>query len=82
MELEDRQPQRPRKTVGAAIQAFLLTKAKEADETKRKYKRILGFLTKVAVGDFIVYIEDVNVEAMDRYAAWRNQDRWAWIKEI
>jgi len=46
-EIEDRISGKPRKTIADAVSAFQAQHAGKASETKRKYKRILGFL-----GDF------------------------------
>lgn len=81
-ELEDRRFETPRKTIIAAIKAFLDHHQDKAAETKRKYIRILGFLTEFCETASLIYVDRVNVETLDRYAKWRSKERWAWIKEI
>jgi len=81
-EIEDRICGKPRKTVADAIEAFQTQHTEKASETKRKYKRILGFFGEFCESVSIRYLDQVNVEAMDRYSAWRAKVGWAWVKEI
>ena len=66
-ELEDRISGKPRKTVADAIGAFQAQHEGKALETKRKYKRLLRFLSDFCVNGSITYLEQVNVETMDLY---------------
>jgi site-specific recombinase XerD len=81
-EIEDRISGKPRKTVADAVTAFHAQHAGKASETKRKYKRILGFLGEFCNKASIHYLDQVNVETMDRYTLWRAKEGWAWIKEV
>jgi site-specific recombinase XerD len=81
-ELEDRQSGKPRKTVADAVEAFHAQHSDNASETKRKYRRILSFFGDFCASHSVRYLDQVNVEAMDRYTLWRNKTNWTWIKEI
>ena len=70
-EIEDRISGKPRKTIAAAVSAFEAQHAGKASETKRKYKRILGFLGDFCASASIHYLDQMNVETMDRYSSWR-----------
>jgi hypothetical protein len=45
VDLEDRVSGKPRKTITDSVNAFQLQHEGKASETKRKYKRLLGFFT-------------------------------------
>jgi hypothetical protein len=81
-EIEDRVSGKPRKTIQDAVSAFQAQHEGKASETKRKYKRILGFLGDFCANASIHYLDQVNVETMDRYTLWRAKGGWAWIKEV
>jgi site-specific recombinase XerD len=81
-ELEDRQSGKPRKTVADAVEAFHAQHMDNASETKRKYRRILSLFGDFCASHSVLYLDQVNVEAMDRYALWRSKTNWTWIKEI
>jgi site-specific recombinase XerD len=81
-EIEDRVSGKPRKTISDAVSAFQAQHQGKASETKRKYKRILGFLAQFCTSASIHYLDRVNVETMDRYTLWRAKGGWAWIKEV
>ena len=81
-EIEDRVSGRPRKSVVDAVASFHAQHDGNTVETKRKYKRILKYLTDFCEKQSIHYVDAIHVEAMDRYALWRAKDGWAWIKEI
>ena len=81
-ELEDQISGKPRKTIVDAIEGFHSQHAENASETKRKYKRILSCFSDFCTSDSIHYLEQVNIEVMDRYRLWRNKTNWTWIKEI
>jgi integrase len=81
-EMEDRISGKPRKTIEDAIAAFQAQHVGKAAETKRKYKRIAGFFLSFCADASICYLDQVSVEAMDRYTIWRAKTGWAWVKEI
>lgn len=81
-EIEDRVSARPRKAIAEAIDAFHAQHGKDGPETKRKYKRILGFLNDFCAQQEIHYVDRVQIENMDRYALWRNKENWTWVKEV
>jgi len=81
-EIEDRVSGKPRKTIVDAAWAFEAQHEGKAPETKRKYKRILGLLLDFCAGASIHYLDQVNVETMDRYTIRRAKSGWAWIKEV
>ena len=81
-EIEDRVSGKPRKTILDAVAAFHAHHERNGSETKRKYKRILGYLSDFCTKESFHYVDQVEVEAMDRYARPRAKDSWGWIKEI
>jgi site-specific recombinase XerD len=81
-EIEDRVSGKPRKTICDAITAFGAQHEGKASETKRKYKRILALLDGFCADASIRYLDQINVETMDRYSSWRAKGGWAWIKEV
>ena len=81
-EIEDRASGKPRKTIAEAIEAFHAQHRGDQQETKRKYKRILGFLSEFCTQHEIHYVDRVLLEDMDRYALWRNKKNWTWVLEI
>ncbi len=81
-EIEDRISGKPRKTIADAVSSFQVQHQGKASETKRKYKRLLGFLLDFCANTSINYLDQVNVETMDRYTLWRGKTGWAWIKEV
>jgi site-specific recombinase XerD len=80
--MEDRVSGKPRKTISDAVSAFQAQHQGKASETKRKYKRILGFLLAFCANASIRYLDQVNVVGMDRYSLWRAKAGWAWVKEV
>jgi site-specific recombinase XerD len=81
-EIEDRISGKPRKPIPEAISAFHTRHEGKASETKRKYNRILKFLSDFCANASITYVDQVNVETMDRYTSWRAKTGWAWLKEV
>jgi site-specific recombinase XerD len=81
-EIEDRVSGRPRKSITDAIEAFHAQHHADGLETKRKYKRILGFFWDFCSQAEIHYVDRIRVEDMDRYALWRNKENWTWVKEV
>jgi site-specific recombinase XerD len=81
-EIEDRASGRPRKSTTEAIESFHAQHHADQSETKRKYKRILGFFGDFCTQQEIHYVDRVRVEDMDRYALWRNKENWTWVKEV
>lgn len=81
-EIEDRMSGKPRKPVADAVRAFHAHHEGNGDETKRKYKRVLGYFLDLCTTSFIANVDQVGVEAMDRHASRRAKDSWGWVKEI
>lgn len=81
-EIQDEAFGRPRKTLADAIEAFHLYHAKNASETRRKYRRILRYLDEYCARQSLRYADQVSVESLDGYAVWRSKENWTWIKEI
>jgi len=81
-EMEDGALGRPRKTLTDAIEDFHAQHAEHAPETKRKYKRVLAYLSDYCARESWRYVDQVTVEIMDGYALWRNKTNWTWIKEL
>jgi hypothetical protein len=73
--MEDRLSGKPRKSVLDAVRAFQAQHEQNADETKRRYKRLLGYFTEFCAEGSLVYLDQVNVETMDRYALARSKLR-------
>jgi site-specific recombinase XerD len=80
--LDDEALGRSRKTITDAIAAFHAQHKDNAPETKRKYKRVLSFLSEHCEAEHLKYVDQNKVETMDTYALWRNKTNWTWIKEI
>jgi Phage integrase SAM-like domain len=81
-EMDEEALGRSRKTLGDAINAFHAQHAEHAQETKRKYKRVLGYLAEYCGSQQFRYVDQITVEVMDGYALWRSKTNWTWIKEI
>ena len=81
-EIEDRASGRPRKSIPESIAAFHAQHHADQSETKRKYKRILGFFGGFCTQAEIHFVDRVRVEDLDRYALWRNKENWTWVKEV
>jgi site-specific recombinase XerD len=81
-EIEDRIAGKPRKTIADAVSAFRAQHDDKSSETKRKYKRLLGFFADFCANAAITYLDQVKVETMDGYALWRAKTGWAWAKEV
>jgi site-specific recombinase XerD len=80
-EMEDRLSGKPRKTILDAVKAFQVQHEQNAEETKRRYKRLLGYFTEFCSKDSLVYLDQIDVEALDRYAVLRCKLR-SWIKDV
>jgi len=80
-EMEDRLSGKPRKAILDAVKAFQVQHEQNADETKRRYKRLLHYFTDFCVDDSLVYLDQIDVEALDRYALLRCKLR-SWIKDV
>ena len=52
-----------------------------ADETKRRYKRILRYFTEFCATEALTYVDQINLEAIDRYARSRNNIK-SWTKDV
>jgi len=81
-EIEDRALGKPRKTLTAAVKAFHIQHEDNAEETKRKYKRILGCFEQFCSDRSVHHVDKVDIELIDEYRLWRNRVGWTWIKEI
>src|SRR5579864_8897715 len=75
-EMEDRISGKPRKTIPEAVIAFHAQNENKAPETKRKYKRILQVFSDFCGNAATSYVDQVNVETMDRYTLSRAKDGW------
>jgi site-specific recombinase XerD len=80
-EIEDRLGGKIRKPVLEALKAFEAQHERNADETKRRYKRILRYFTDFCVKSSLVYVEQIDVEMLDRYAVPRCKMR-SWVKDV
>jgi site-specific recombinase XerD len=72
----------PRKLLSEAVEAFHSQHAQQASETKRKYKRVLLYLSEFCTQRSLGRVDQINVEVIDGYRLWRNKTNWTWIKEI
>jgi integrase/recombinase XerD len=79
--MEDRAFGRPRKPITEAVTAFQVQHQSNADETKRRYKRLLRYFTDFCARDSLTYVDQVDVEAMDRYAQSRGMIK-SWAKDV
>ena len=80
-EIEDRAAGKPRKMVTDAVSAFQAHHEDNADETKRRYKRTLRYFTEFCERESLAYVDKIDVESMDGFAASRNQLK-AWRKDV
>lgn len=79
--MEDRVSGKPRKTITEAVVAFHAQHERNGDETKRRYKRLMRYFTEFCNASSLVYVDKVDVEAMDRYSPTRNQMK-SWTKDV
>jgi site-specific recombinase XerD len=79
--MEDRRSGKPRKTIVDAADAFHAQHEGNRDETKRRYKRTLRYFTEFCARGPLTYVDQVDVEAMDRYAPSRNKMK-SWTKDV
>jgi integrase len=80
-EIEDRMSGKPRKKIVDAVASFRTQHEGNADEPKRRYKRILRLFTEFCSREAFTYVDQMNLEAMDRYAASRNSIK-SWTKDV
>jgi site-specific recombinase XerD len=80
-EIEDRASGKPRKAINDAVSAFLAQHEDNADETQRRYKRTLRYFTEFCKKDSLAYVDQLDVEALDRFAPSRNKMR-SWRKDV
>jgi site-specific recombinase XerD len=80
-EIEDRMSGKPRKKVVDAVASFRAQHEGNADETKRRYKRILRYFTEFSARETLTYVDQINLEAMDKYAQSRNNIK-SWTKDV
>jgi integrase len=79
--MEGRLSGKPRKPVLDAVKAFEAHHDHNADETKRRYKRVLRYFTDFCATIDLVYVDQINLETLDRYALPRCKMR-SWVKEV
>ncbi len=72
---------RPRKRILDAVAAFQAQHQGNAEETKRRYKRLLRYFTEFCARESLHYVDQVNVEAMDQYAGMRGGFK-SWVKDV
>jgi site-specific recombinase XerD len=80
-EMEDRLSGKPRKPVLDAVKAFEAQHEQNADETKRRYKRVLRYFTDFCAKNDLIYFDQIDVEILDLYAIPRSKMR-SWVKEV
>jgi len=79
--MEDRLSGKPRKPVPDAVKAFQAQHEQNADETRRRYKRLLRYFTEFCARHSLKYVDQLDVEAMDGYAPTRNKQK-SWTKDV
>jgi len=72
-EMEEEALGRQRKPLSDAIDASKAQHAGNADETKRKYKRILRLLTAHCARESVRYVDQIGSERLYGYALRRNK---------
>jgi hypothetical protein len=80
-EIEDRMSGKPRKPILDAVDSFKVQHEGNGAETKRRYGRLLRYFTDFCDRDSLTYVDQVDVEAMDRYAPSRNKMK-SWTKDV
>ena len=80
-EIEDRMSGKPRKPILDAVDSFKVQHEGNGAETKRSYGRLLRYFTDFCTRDSLTYVDQVDVEAMDRYAPSRNKMK-SWTKDV
>ena len=80
-EIEDRVSGKPRKKIIDAVTAFRAQHEGNADETKRRYKRLLRYFTDFCGRESLTFMDQMDIETMDRYAPSRNKMK-SWIKDV
>jgi site-specific recombinase XerD len=80
--LREKPPGRPRKLLTEAAALFQEQHRDRAEETQRKYKRILKFLTEHCGSVGITYVDQVTLETLDGYTVARGKANWTWVKEV
>jgi site-specific recombinase XerD len=81
-EMEQQPFVRARKRLSAAIEAFHAVQDGRADETRRKYTRLLNYLADYCARHSIEYLDQLSVEALDGYSRGRAKENWTWLKEL
>jgi len=81
-EMEQQSFVRARKRLSAAIEAFHAVEGGRAEETRRKYTRLLNYLADYCTRHSIEYLDQVSVEALDGYSRGRAKENWTWLKEL
>ena len=80
-EMEDRLSGKPRKPLRDALQAFQAQYEQNAEETKRRYRRLLQYFSDFCSTSSLIYVDQINVESLDRYALERGK-LMSWIKDV
>jgi site-specific recombinase XerD len=81
-EMEQQPFVRARKRLSAAMEAFHAVQEGRADETRRKYTRLLNYLADYCARHSMEYLDQVSVEALDGYSRGRAKENWTWLKEL
>lgn len=71
-----------RATIPVAIEKFHAANPELAEETKRKYRRVLAFLSDFCCRQGILYPGEVTSDHMLAYRQARGTVRWTWLKEL
>jgi site-specific recombinase XerD len=82
LEKEQQGSARPRKLLAAAVEAFLALHDGRAEETKRKYKRLLGYLEEYCNKHCIELLDQVALEVLDGDSRSRAKQNWTWLREL
>lgn len=71
-----------RKSLTDAVTAFLARHANTADETRRKYKCVLGRIRVGLAAAGVDFAHQISVEALGAYATAHEKQNWTWLKEL
>src|SRR5260370_32134800 len=74
-------PQVPDKPIADAVEAYMGQHSCSADETKRKYRRILSYMAGFAADRGITTVRAVKLEVLAEYRLWRGKAGWTQVKE-
>ena len=68
-EFEDRVSGKPQKKILDAVSWFRAQHEGNADETKRRCEQNMRYFTEFCAREALTYVDQMNLEAMDRYVA-------------